>query len=85
MYVGIAEWKIVGKQGRDDSIKQFSIYNTLHFFFIVHVFMKENVCRGVVYRTIIPNLFPYFCCSPIPTSHYDFYCLYRHKWRNVYR
>ena len=38
MSIGIAEQQKVGKQGRDDSIKQFSIQLTLYRYFHVILF-----------------------------------------------
>ena len=44
-------------------------------FFIIHVYMEEDLCRGVVYFTVMfdhPSCFPTFCPSGIPTSCYIF-------------
>ena len=56
------------------------IYNHPYIsFFIVHVYMEEDLCRGVVYFTVMfdhPSCFLTFCRSGIPTSCYIFNVFY---------
>jgi len=37
-------------------------------FYTLHIFNVNKTCRVGLYYAIIPNLFPCFCCSAIPTS-----------------
>ena len=67
------------------------VYNHPYIsFFIVHVYMEEDLCKGisvggVVYFTVMfdhPSCFHTFCRSGIPTSCYIcnvFYYLYNNK------
>jgi len=61
--VGIVKQQKVGKQGRDDNIKQFGIE--------LHIFnLKRYVGWGCIlncFMLLSLPCFPAFCCSAIPT------------------
>ena len=68
----IAGHQRAGKQGRDDSIKQFSVqpYPTYFSTFKIHV-CRVELCTELFYA-IIPTS---FCWSAIPTSLFNIFDL----------
>ena len=73
--VGIAEQQIVGEQGREHNLRQFSVQPPTYLFSLYMYYGKRYVGGGVyteLFYAIIPTLFPYslLFCYPYFSLHF---------------